>query len=100
MCARRPGLAGVSAGPFALRARDPQSGAAGSAAGSLSVEGETIDRNVVLQPFGSIRVTVLDEHGQPATNASLVMAGRTAAVDTNGQFTFENLTGKRDSGFQ
>ncbi len=85
-------IEGVSAGAFTLRARDPQSGAEGSTDGTLSIEAETVDRNVVLQPFGSIRVAVLDEQGQPAANASLTMAGRTAAVDTSGRFTFENLT--------
>lgn len=85
-------IAGVPAGDFSLTARDPVSGAAGTANGTLAFEGETVDRNVVLQPFGAIRVTVLSETGQVMPNARVLAAGREAAVDVNGQFTFENLT--------
>lgn len=85
-------IAGVPAGTFTLKARDPVSGAEGSVTGTLSFEDEAVDRNIVLQPFGSIRVTVLDEAGVAAPNVSLSVAGRPAAVDANGQFTFENLT--------
>ncbi len=85
-------IAGVSAGTFTLEARDPLSGAKGSATGVLTFEDETVDRNVILAPFGSIRVTVLDETGQPAPNVRLTAAGREAAVDVDAQFTFENLT--------
>lgn len=84
-------IAGVSAGAFTVRAKDSVSGAEGTAHGVLSFEGEIIDRNVILEPFASIRVSVLDEKGQPAPNVRLTAAGRTAAVDANGQFTFENL---------
>jgi hypothetical protein len=82
---------GVSAGAFTLSAVDPFSGAQGTAAGSLSFEGEVVDRNVILEPFGAIRVTVLDETGQVAPNVRLTAAGREGAVDVNGQFTFEHL---------
>ncbi len=83
---------GVPAGGFTLRATDPVSGAKGSATGSLTFEGEIVDRNITLEPFGALRVTVLSETGQPAPNATIAAAGREVGVDVNGQFTFENLT--------
>ena len=82
---------GVAAGSFRLEATDPVSGFTGSATGTLSAEGETVDINVPLAPFGSVHVTVLDVAGQPATNASVSIGSTQAAVDTNGQFTFEHL---------
>ncbi len=89
-------IEGVSAGAFTLESTDPASGARGSAAGTLTYEGEIVDRSVVLEPFGSIRVTVLSETGQPAPNATVTIGrgqwSRSGAVDINGQFTFENLT--------
>lgn len=84
-------IVGVPAGSFRLTARDPLSGADGEANGTISAEGEIVDRNVVLAPFGAIRVTVVAEDGLPASNVNVSVAGRTAAVDVNGQFTFENL---------
>jgi hypothetical protein len=83
---------GTPAGTFELSALDPVSGAQGTASGVLSSEGEIVDRNVVLAPFASFRVSVRDEAGQPASNVRVSVAGRDAAVDANGQFTFEHLT--------
>ncbi len=51
---------GVPAGSFTLDATDPVSGFTGSATGTLTFEGETVDTNVPLAPFGSVHVTVLD----------------------------------------
>jgi hypothetical protein len=85
---------GVSAGGFDLKATDPVSGFDGTAKGTVSFEGEVVDTVVKLQPFGSAHVRVLTDQGQPASNVTLSLSGpdtRTAAVNENGEFTFEFL---------
>ena len=82
---------GVPVGTFTLGATDLVSGFKGSAAGTLTFEAETVQTNIALAPFGSVHVTVLDEHNQPASNASVTIGGRQAPTDPNGQVTFENL---------
>jgi len=82
---------GVPAGDFKLAAADPVSGFEGTASGTLTIEGEIVDTNVTLAPFGSIHVTVLDVDGQAVSNATISVAGRDAAADAHGEFTFEHL---------
>lgn len=88
---------GVSIGDFTLTARDPASGFQGHATGTLTFEGEVANQNVLLDGFGSIHVKVLDTNGISADNVELTLTGvsilnaRKAAVDTNGEFTFEFL---------
>ncbi|MGE5243271.1 MAG: Ig-like domain-containing protein [Betaproteobacteria bacterium] len=82
---------GVPAGTFTLEATDPVSGFSGAAKGQIAFEGDTAAVNVPLAPFGSIHATVFAVDGQPVPNASVSAAGRQAAVDTNGEFTFEHL---------
>ena len=89
---------GVSAGPFKLLARDPVSGFRGTAMGQLSYEGEEVFKNVILAPFGGIKVTVYDDDGTTASNVELSLTHaqrltppRSAAVDLDGMFTFEHL---------
>ncbi len=62
----------------------------------MTTEGEVVDRTITLAPFGTIRVTVRNANGSPASNATATVSrgqnvSRTAAVDANGQFTFEFL---------
>ena len=86
---------GISAGSFSLSATDPVSGFQGQATGTLALDGETVSRNVILEGFGVLRVTVLDADGAPATNVQLTLSGpsgeRQATVDPTGAFTFEFL---------
>ena len=79
-----------------MTAREPLGGFAGTATGRISFENEVVDRTITLAPFGALRVTLHDVGGQPASNATATITrgehfSRTAAVDTNGQFTFEFL---------
>ncbi len=83
---------GVPGGGFALAATDPVSGFGGSATGTIAFEGQIVDANIHLDPFGSLHVIVLDESGRPATNASVSIDGvRSSAVDEAGEITFEHL---------
>ena len=88
---------GIPAGDFTLSAREPLGGFQGNASGRLTFESEVVDRTITLAPFGSLRVTLRDVGGQPASNATVTISqgerfSRTAAVDVNGQFTFEFLS--------
>ena len=60
---------GIPFGNFSLTAREPLGGFAGSASGQITFENEIVDRTIALAPFGSLRVTVIDVGGQPASNA-------------------------------
>jgi hypothetical protein len=88
---------GIPQGTFALEAEDAVSGAKGRAEGRMSGEGEEVDLNVVLEPFGTILVTVRDHTGALATNAAVSVTGgglresRSGATDSGGQVRFENL---------
>jgi len=86
---------GVPEGTFAIEATDVLTEFKGTATGRIAAEGELVDVNVTLEPFGAVDVTVLDAPGQPAGNATLTIAGpggtRTAAVDAAGRFAFEHL---------
>jgi hypothetical protein len=87
---------GISSGEFTLSASDPIGGFKGTAKGRLTFEGETVDQSIKLAPFASLRVTLRDTNGQPATNATAtVSAGqnfsRTSAVDASGVAIFDFL---------
>ncbi|MCI0438824.1 MAG: carboxypeptidase regulatory-like domain-containing protein [Chloroflexi bacterium] len=86
---------GVPAGSFTLRAIDPLSGFNGEAAGSLSVEGEFVQQNVLIEPFGAVHVQVLDSGDTPVDNAEVTLArtgfSRTGTVNTSGEVTFEHV---------
>ena len=88
---------GIPAGEFTLTAREPLGGFTGTARGRVTLENEVVDRTITLAPFGSLHVTLRDVGGQPATNATATISrgeffSRTAAVDINGQFTFDFLS--------
>jgi hypothetical protein len=87
---------GIPSGEFTLSASDPVGGFKGTAKGRLTFEGETVDQSIKLEPFASLRVTLRDTNGQPATNATAtVSAGqgfsRSSAVDASGVATFDFL---------
>ncbi len=86
---------GIPAGELILEAEDPLGGFAGTATAVLTNENEVVERIVQLAPFGSIQVSVRDTAGAVAPNASVTIRrgelSRTAAVDTQGQATFEFL---------
>ncbi len=88
---------GIPAGEFTLTAREPLGGFTGTVGGRVTFENEVVDRTITLAPFGSLRVTLRDVGGQPAPNATATISrgetfSRTAAVDANGQFTFDFLS--------
>ncbi len=88
---------GIPAGEFTLTARESLGGFTGTARGRVTLENEIVDRTITLAPFGSLHVTLRDVGGQPATNATATISrgeffSRTAAVDVNGQFTFDFLS--------
>lgn len=88
---------GIPQGAFTLEAEDTVSGAKGQARGAIATEGEEVDLNVVLEPFGTILVTVRDHTGAPATNAAVTVTGgglkvvRPGSTDTGGQVRLDNL---------
>ena len=83
---------GVPAGTFTLKTEDPVSGARGEATGTLTSEGETADVTIVLEPFGSVLVTVRAVDGAISSNASVALSdGRSGTTDASGQVRFENL---------
>ena len=89
---------GIPAGGFSLHARETVSGFEGSATGTIVLEGEVVSQNVLLDPAGTLRVTVLDHEGSPVGNAEVVVTGprlpgggRLGAVDVTGQVTFDLL---------
>ncbi|MCP5152800.1 MAG: Ig-like domain-containing protein [Ectothiorhodospiraceae bacterium] len=89
-------FAGVPSGAFALRAFDPLSGFTGTASGTLVDDGEAIARDVVLAPWGSLLVRVLESDGvTPATAARVQITGgnvgRSDATDALGEARFELL---------
>lgn len=86
---------GIPAGSCTLRAIDPLSGFEGGARGSVSVEGEIVCENVLIEPFSSVHVQVLDSDGSQADNVNVTLSrigfSRTEAVDANGEFMFERV---------
>ena len=93
---------GISAGPVAIVARDPISGATGSATTTIEFENETVELQlsvaVALDPVGTIHATILDEHGNAAGNAVVGLLGAgvpaenlSRVTDVNGSVTFERV---------
>lgn len=86
---------GVTVGNFSLSAKDASTGFGGDADGSIGFEGDLVVQNIILEGFGAVQVQVLGTDGNPVDNVEVTLSGsegsRTAAVDTNGEFTFEFL---------
>lgn len=90
---------GVAIGSVSLTAMDPISKFTGQATGTLSYEGQTDQQNILLDPYGTVRVTVLNPDGTPAQNATVSIPDptvdpnhpRVGTVDTNGLVVFNYL---------
>ncbi|MEG7522132.1 MAG: carboxypeptidase-like regulatory domain-containing protein [Chromatiales bacterium] len=86
---------GVTVGNFSLSAKDASTGFSGDADGSIGFEGDLVVQNIILEGLGAVQVQVLGTDGNPVDNVEVTLSGsdgsRTAAVDTNGEFTFEFL---------
>ncbi len=84
---------GVSAGHFGLSAQDPVTRFSGNADGEVTAEGEVVRREILLEPFGSVRVTVRDHTDAIVPNARVTikrgLVNREAPVDDTGTATFD-----------
>jgi hypothetical protein len=82
---------GVFVGTFSVEARDPVSGAAGQASGSLAADGEVREVQVRLTQTGTITGTVFRYGGvQPVgAGVQVSLGSRTTQTDTDGRYTFE-----------
>ncbi len=90
---------GIPEGPFSVLAVDLTSGFQGTAAGTLAREGETVEVEVRLEGFGTVRGTVLDAQGMAlAGEIAGVTIGNpggggvaSSAVDADGRFELRFL---------
>jgi hypothetical protein len=87
---------GVPAGDFDLTARDPSTGFQGRASGTITSEGQLVERNIILEGFGAIHVKVFEPDGVTTVgNASVTVKGGTKKYDSpvnpNGEVTFSPL---------
>ncbi len=86
---------GITVGDFFLTATDISTGFSGDAAGTIDFTDDLVVQNIVLEGFGAVRAQVLGSDGNPVDNVEVTLsragASRTAAVDSNGEFTFEFL---------
>ncbi len=93
-------FAGVPAGSFSIRVKDPATGLQGTAAGKVSYEGEIVRADVRLQSSGTIEGTVYLPGGKTtALNADVCLSTINCYpklhTDGNGQYRFINLVAGR-----
>jgi hypothetical protein len=88
---------GVNKGDFVITAVDRIAGFEGGTSGTLTFEGEQIDRDVIVQVpgKGTLFVTVLSAQGTPALNAQVTLgtpgSPRTAVTDASGRVMFADI---------
>lgn len=88
-------IAGVPAGTWTLYAYEAGTGLAGTASGTITLEGEVVATDVLLQPSGTIAGTVRLPDGNPAVKATVSMNGLKKQVDGAGHYQFVNLAANR-----
>ena len=77
----------VLIGTFSVVARDPISGLAGVADGSITQHGQTVSREIVVGSYGSLSGTVYRSDGTTTVaNAEVRVAGQRTTTDADGRY--------------
>ncbi|CAB1056387.1 Flagellar hook-length control protein FliK, partial [Olavius sp. associated proteobacterium Delta 1] len=83
---------GVNAGSFQITALDQESLLSGSATGRLSEEGQTVEVDVNIAPYGAISGVVQDATGNTVPGATVSLTGKgrkdSTITDGGGEFSF------------